>query len=202
MERRAATNGIVGRWRWRGFGAAAGAPPVTGDSSWAWRARFEPAGRMSRFLNVLRSWLVMVSVIAAGNTLQSFRDHGFLSEKLYTASPGLGKGRPGRLGAWKSPSGHGPWALSGVPPLGPGSYLLPRRALPRRDWGWQAGTCVVSMCSLLLYAVNGLQARTFGVWTLLSSVIRCLCAIDIRNRTYVKQHSRNPLVCLLDTALA
>uniref|UniRef100_A0A8C3DD07 Ergosterol biosynthesis 28 homolog n=5 Tax=Passeriformes TaxID=9126 RepID=A0A8C3DD07_CORMO len=75
---------------------------------------------MSRFLNVLRSWLVMVSVIAAGNTLQSFRDHGFLSEKLYTASPGL---------------------------------------------------------------VNGLQARTFGVWTLLSSVIRCLCAIDIRNRT-------------------
>ncbi|KAM6446039.1 ergosterol biosynthetic protein 28 homolog [Rhynochetos jubatus] len=75
---------------------------------------------MSRFLNVLRSWLVMVSVIAAGNTLQSFRDHGFLSEKLYTASPGL---------------------------------------------------------------VNGLQARTFGVWTLLSSVIRCLCAVDIRNRT-------------------
>ncbi|KAM6360034.1 ergosterol biosynthetic protein 28 homolog isoform 2-T4 [Alca torda] len=77
---------------------------------------------MSRFLNVLRSWLVMVSVIAAGNTLQSFRDHRFLSEKLYTASPGL---------------------------------------------------------------VNGLQARTFGVWTLLSSVIRCLCAIDIRNRTFL-----------------
>ncbi|KAM9555916.1 ergosterol biosynthetic protein 28 homolog [Guaruba guarouba] len=87
---------------------------------WSPRAGVVPAGRMSRFLNVLRSWLVMVSVIAAGNTLQSFRDHGFLSEKLYTASPAL---------------------------------------------------------------VNGLQARTFGVWTLLSSVIRCLCAIDIRNRT-------------------
>ncbi|XP_061854525.1 ergosterol biosynthetic protein 28 homolog isoform X2 [Colius striatus] len=77
---------------------------------------------MSRFLNVLRSWLVMVSVVAAGNTLQSFRDHSFVSEKLYTASPGL---------------------------------------------------------------VNGLQARTFGVWTLLSSVIRCLCAIDIHNRTFL-----------------
>ncbi|XP_027314299.1 ergosterol biosynthetic protein 28 homolog isoform X2 [Anas platyrhynchos] len=75
---------------------------------------------MSRFLCVLRSWLLMVSVIAAGNTLQCFRDYSFVSEKLYTASPGL---------------------------------------------------------------VNGLQARTFGVWTLLSSVVRCLCALDIRNQT-------------------
>ncbi|KAM4662165.1 ergosterol biosynthetic protein 28 homolog [Discoglossus pictus] len=75
---------------------------------------------MSRFLAVLRSWLMMVSIIAAGNTLQSFRDHSFLSDKLYT-------GRPGH--------------------------------------------------------VNGLQARTFGVWTLLSSVIRCACAVDIRNKT-------------------
>lgn len=46
---------------------------------------------MSRFLNVLRSWLVMVSIIAIGNTVQSFRDHSFLSEKLYTGKPGLGK---------------------------------------------------------------------------------------------------------------
>ncbi|XP_035395656.1 ergosterol biosynthetic protein 28 homolog isoform X2 [Cygnus olor] len=75
---------------------------------------------MSRFLCVLRSWLLMVSVIAAGNTLQCFRDYSFVSEKLYTASPGL---------------------------------------------------------------VNGLQARTFGIWTLLSSVVRCLCALDIRNQT-------------------
>uniref|UniRef100_A0ACB8G4Z3 Ergosterol biosynthesis protein n=1 Tax=Sphaerodactylus townsendi TaxID=933632 RepID=A0ACB8G4Z3_9SAUR len=76
---------------------------------------------MSRFLNVLRSWLVMVSIIAMGNTVQSFRDHSFLSEKLYTGKPSL---------------------------------------------------------------VNGLQARTFGIWTLLSSVIRCYCAIDIRNKTF------------------
>ncbi|XP_036769016.2 ergosterol biosynthetic protein 28 homolog isoform X2 [Manis pentadactyla] len=75
---------------------------------------------MSRFLNVLRSWLVMVSIIAMGNTLQSFRDHTFLYEKLYTGKPNL---------------------------------------------------------------VNGLQARTFGIWTLLSSVIRCLCAVDIHNKT-------------------
>ncbi|XP_061467778.1 ergosterol biosynthetic protein 28 homolog isoform X2 [Rhineura floridana] len=76
--------------------------------------------KMSRFLNVLRSWLVMVSIIAMGNTVQSFRDHSFLSEKLYTGKPSL---------------------------------------------------------------VNGLQARTFGIWTFLSSVIRCYCAIDIRNKT-------------------
>ncbi|XP_073443712.1 ergosterol biosynthetic protein 28 homolog isoform X2 [Dendrobates tinctorius] len=74
---------------------------------------------MSRFLAVLRSWLMMVAIIAAGNTLQSFRDHSFLSDKLYTGKPGQ---------------------------------------------------------------VNGLQARTFGIWTLLSSVIRCACAIDIRNK--------------------
>ncbi|XP_030414965.1 probable ergosterol biosynthetic protein 28 isoform X3 [Gopherus evgoodei] len=77
---------------------------------------------MSRFLNVLRSWLVMVSIIAMGNTLQNFRDHSFLSEKLYTGKPSL---------------------------------------------------------------VNGLQARTFGIWTLLSSVIRCSCAIDIHNKTFL-----------------
>lgn len=46
---------------------------------------------MSRLLNVLRSWLVMVSVIAMGNTVQSFRDHSFLSEKLYTGTPEFGE---------------------------------------------------------------------------------------------------------------
>ncbi|XP_055291668.1 ergosterol biosynthetic protein 28 homolog isoform X2 [Moschus berezovskii] len=75
---------------------------------------------MSRFLNVLRSWLMMTSIIALGNSLQSFRDHTFLYEKLYTVKPDL---------------------------------------------------------------VNGLQARTFGIWTLLSSVIRCFCAINIHNKT-------------------
>ncbi|XP_005986606.1 ergosterol biosynthetic protein 28 homolog [Latimeria chalumnae] len=75
---------------------------------------------MSRFLNVLRSWLVMVSVIAMGNTVQCFRGHSFLSEKLYTGRPDL---------------------------------------------------------------VNSLQARTFGMWTLLSSVTRCACATDIHNKT-------------------
>ena len=46
---------------------------------------------MSRFLNVLRSWLVMTSVIAMGYSLQGFRDHTFLYEKLYTGKPDLGK---------------------------------------------------------------------------------------------------------------
>uniref|UniRef100_A0A671Q2J7 Ergosterol biosynthesis 28 homolog n=1 Tax=Sinocyclocheilus anshuiensis TaxID=1608454 RepID=A0A671Q2J7_9TELE len=59
-------------------------------------------------------------MIAVGNTVQSFRDHSFLSQKLYTGTP---------------------------------EY------------------------------VNGLQARTFGIWTLLSSILRCACAIDIQNRT-------------------
>lgn len=50
--------------------------------------------RMSRFLAVLRSWLMMVAIIAAGNTLQSFRDHSFLSDKLYTGKPGQGECEP------------------------------------------------------------------------------------------------------------
>ncbi|XP_055394680.1 ergosterol biosynthetic protein 28 homolog isoform X5 [Bubalus kerabau] len=86
---------------------------------------------MSRFLNVLRSWLMMTSIIVVGHSLQSFRDHTFLYENIYTGKPDLGE---------------------------------------------KAKTCI-------LCAVNGLQARTFGVWTLLSSVVRCLCAIDIHNKT-------------------
>lgn len=78
---RPAANGSAGgRWGWAPRGA--GAQCAAG----------RPGGRMSRFLCVLRSWLLMVSVIAAGNTLQCFRDYSFVSEKLYTASPGLGKG--------------------------------------------------------------------------------------------------------------
>lgn len=46
---------------------------------------------MSRFLNVLRIWLMMTSIIASGHSLQSFRDHTFLYEKLYTSKPDLGK---------------------------------------------------------------------------------------------------------------
>ncbi|XP_055394676.1 uncharacterized protein LOC129621820 isoform X1 [Bubalus kerabau] len=88
---------------------------------------------MSRFLNVLRSWLMMTSIIVVGHSLQSFRDHTFLYENIYTGKPDLGE---------------------------------------------KAKTCI-------LCAVNGLQARTFGVWTLLSSVVRCLCAIDIHNKTYL-----------------
>ena len=46
---------------------------------------------MSRFLNVLRSWLMMTSIIAVGHSLQSFRDHTFLYENIYTGKPDLGE---------------------------------------------------------------------------------------------------------------
>ncbi|XP_037359733.1 ergosterol biosynthetic protein 28 homolog [Talpa occidentalis] len=74
---------------------------------------------MGCFWNVLRSWLFMTSIVAMGTSLQCFRDHTFLYEKLYTGKPDL---------------------------------------------------------------VNGLHARTFGIWTLLSSVVRCLCAMYIHNK--------------------
>lgn len=123
---------------------------------------------MGRFLCVLRSWLLMVSVIAAGNTLQCFRDYSFVSEKLYTASPGLGKG----------------WGAGRI--AGPG-----RAAVPRGWGGLPCGAPPAHLGSLPpSRAVNGLQARTFGVWTLLSSVVRCLCALDIRNQTYVREAGR------------
>ncbi|NWX17341.1 ERG28 protein, partial [Aegotheles bennettii] len=77
--------------------------------------------RISQFLNMLCSWLAMVSVIAAESMLQNFHDHSFLSEKLYNAG------------------------------------LVP---------------------------VNRLQAQTLGIWTLLLSVIHCLCIINIHNRPF------------------
>ena len=46
---------------------------------------------MSRFLNVLRSWLMMTSIIATGHSLQSFQDHTFLYENIYTGKPDLGE---------------------------------------------------------------------------------------------------------------
>lgn len=78
---------------------------------------------MSRFLNVLRSWLVIVSIIAAGNTLQSFRDHTFLYEKLYTGKPDLGEtSEPHVLWEWP---GLACLYIAVIQKLtqGPGSYL-------------------------------------------------------------------------------
>ncbi|CAH1262526.1 C14orf1 [Branchiostoma lanceolatum] len=70
-------------------------------------------------LATLRGWLAVVAVMAFGNTLQCFRNHGFLAERLYTGTPDL---------------------------------------------------------------VNGLQARLFGMWTLLAAIVRLYCALDITNR--------------------
>lgn len=115
---------------------------------------------MSRFLNVLRSWLVMVSVIAAGNTLQSFRDHGFLSEKLYTASPGLGKDRAGRPEAWSR-------LLSGCcrarePPA------APRRVCPAGMGGGERGCVCVHV---LPPSLRSERAPGSDLWRLDPAVI-------------------------------
>ncbi|XP_004455242.1 ergosterol biosynthetic protein 28 homolog isoform X1 [Dasypus novemcinctus] len=104
---------------------------------------------MSRFLNVLRSWLVLVSILALANGLQSFRDYSFLQEKLYTSKPDL------VMEIWDC-FDQGPISC----------LLLIRGSLERR----------------ISAPVNGLHARTFGIWLLLSSVTRCLCAIDIHNK--------------------
>ncbi|XP_035677117.1 probable ergosterol biosynthetic protein 28 isoform X1 [Branchiostoma floridae] len=71
-------------------------------------------------LATLRGWLAVVAVMAFGNTLQCFRNHGFLADRLYTGTPDL---------------------------------------------------------------VNGLQARLFGMWTLLAAIVRLYCALDITNRS-------------------
>ena len=40
-------------------------------------------------------------------------------------------------------------------------------------------------CYNIIIPVNALMARIFGVWTLLSAVIRIYCAYDIKNRAWV-----------------
>lgn len=137
------------------------------------RAGFVPAGRMSRFLNVLRSWLVMVSVIAAGNTLQSFRDHSFLSEKLYTASPGLGKGRAGRPEAWRWPSSRWPWGRLGPAPQrrlsSPRAARCPGVHLPGGDGGVASGA--VRGLHVLPPSLRSERAPGSDLWRLDPAVI-------------------------------
>ena len=59
----------------------------------------------------------------------------------------------------------------------------------REPWPALLNTPDVFCCT-----VNGLQARTFGVWMLLSSVIRGLWAIDIHNKRYVREGTASPCV--------